>query len=99
MVKTEASQPARRTVPTNQEIIEIDDDVAILGVENECKLPHARGDCPKHKFQIGSHGVCANHCAQCYCYESRIFELHIGPYWLRLPCSSYQHVVWVTESE
>ena len=68
MVKTEASQPARRTVPTNQEIIEIDDDVAILGVENECKLPHARGDCPKHKFQIGSHGVCANHCAQCYCY-------------------------------
>ncbi|KAH8074556.1 RING-type zinc-finger protein [Aureococcus anophagefferens] len=68
MVKTEASQPARRTVPTNQEIIEIDDDVAILGVENECKLPHARGDCPKHKFQVGSLSVCAGHCAQCYCY-------------------------------
>ena len=68
MVKTEASQQARRTVPTNQEIIEIDDDVAILGVENECKLPHARGDCPKHKFQIGSYSVCSNHCAQCYCY-------------------------------
>lgn len=68
MVKTETSQPARRTVPTNQEIIEIDDDVAILGVENECKLPHARGDCPKHKFQVGSLSVCAGHCAQCYCY-------------------------------
>ncbi|KAH8046881.1 hypothetical protein JL722_13372 [Aureococcus anophagefferens] len=48
------------------EIIEIDDDVAILGVE-KCKLP-ARGDCPKHKFQVGSLSVCAGHCAQCYCY-------------------------------
>lgn len=39
-------------------------DVAVVGIKNQVRLPHMRQHCTEFPFEIGHH----NHCEDCYCY-------------------------------